>query len=80
MRKRGFRRGQGESRTTLLLIELVIVLVVLASLYFLVQDKEAVVGHSDLDNELLVEALTTFPSSVELVDTPKILSEGETNA
>lgn len=80
MRKRGFRQGQGEARTTLLLIELILVLVVLASLYILVRDKETVVGHADLNRELLVKSITLLPPSVRLVDTPSVLSvEGDSH-
>ena len=80
MRKRGFCQGQGEARTTLLLIELIIVLVVLASLYTFVRDKETVVGHTDLNRELLAQSITLLHPSVHLVEIPALLStEGDSD-
>ena len=64
MKKRISRRGQGEVLTTLLLAELIVVLLVFASWYMIVKDKQKLLQHTDLDQELTQDALHTLPAGM----------------
>lgn len=65
MGKRGFlKKGQGEVKTTLLLVELVAVLLVLAFLLFTISHREGLVGHHDLDRELNDDARSSLPGQM----------------
>lgn len=67
MQTRGVsRRGQGEVLTTLLLAELIVVLLVFASWYMIVKDKQKLLQHPDLDQELTQDALRTLPYGMKI--------------
>ncbi len=69
MRKRGcLRKGQGEAKTMLLVIELIAVIVIIASLYLMIKDKNTVIKHVDLDQELTADAMNALPKGMKVED------------
>ena len=69
MRKRGYlRKGQGEAKTMLLVIELIAVIVIIASLYLMIKDKNTVIKHVDLDKELTADAMNALPRGMKAED------------
>ena len=78
MGKRGsFRRGQGEARTTLLTFELIAVIVVLVSLFLMIRDKQILLTHTDLDQELTRDATHALPQGMTIEEVPAIRSDAE---
>ncbi len=82
-KRRYFCRGQGEAKSLLLWFEIIIALAALFMLYFTIMDKEALVGHADLDQELTHNAEASLPLHVEVArNTEPLFSEnagGEEN-
>lgn len=66
MQTGGFRKGQGEVLTTLLLAEVIVVILVFISWYLIVEDRQALLKHPDLDQKLTQEALHSFPHAVQV--------------
>ena len=69
MGRRGYsRKGQGEAKTMLVVIELIAVVVILASLIFMIKDKNTVIKHVDLDQELTADAMNALPKGMKVED------------
>ena len=67
MGRRGYsRKGQGEAKTMLVVIELIAVVVILASLIFMIKDKNTVIKHVDLDQELTADAMNALPKGMRV--------------
>ena len=66
MQTEGFRKGQGEVLTTLLLAEVIIVLLVFVSWYMIVEDKQALLKHTDIDQQLTQQALHSLPDALHV--------------
>ncbi|MEK6839994.1 MAG: hypothetical protein AABX72_03565 [Nanoarchaeota archaeon] len=66
MQKHMFRKGQGEVLTTLLLSEIIVVLLVFVSWYMIVEDKQALLKHTDVDQQLTQQALRSLPNVVHV--------------
>ena len=61
MPKRGFsRRGQGEVLTVLFLAEVLFTLLVFLSWYYIVQDKQVLLEHVDLDQDLTNDVISSL--------------------
>lgn len=70
MQRTYLTKGQGEVLTTLLLTEIVVVLLVFVSWYMIVEDKQALLKHTDVDQQLTQQVLHSLPVTlhVERVD------------